>query len=143
MKKAQVEIVYLALTIAIAFLLSVGTFVFSKSVRENFNSQLAFAGLERTSIQVEAGFLKLKDILDNTNATNVTLKLPLPNKIGEQHYTISTNGSNTIELRTIGNPSISKSLTIKFWNVTIRGFVESSQGFMILDLQNTSSVLLK
>lgn len=143
MKRAQSEIIYLILTIGIAFLLAAGVFAFSKSMRENLSGQLADAGLERTSAQIEAGFLKLKAIADSTDEQNITLKLSLPTEIGEQRYTISAAGANVVELRTIGSPSIPKLLAIKFWNVTIRGFVDSAQGFVQLELQNSSSVLLK
>ena len=143
MKRAQSEIIYLVLTIGIAFLLAAGVFAFSRSMQENLSGQLAAAGLERTSTQIEAGFLKLKEIIDTTNEQNITMKLPLPTEIGEQRYAISADGTNTIELRTIGSPSIPKLLAIKFWDVTIRGSVDSTQGFIWLELQNSSSVLLK
>jgi len=143
MKRAQTEILYLILTIGIAFLLAAGVFAFSKTMQENLSGQLAMAGLERTSVQLEAGFLKLKEIVDNTNEKNATIKLPLSTEIGEQRYSISGDGTNVIELRTIGSPSIPKLLTIKFWNVSIKGYVSSAQGFVWLELQNSTSVLLK
>ena len=143
MKRAQSEVLYLVITIGIAFILAAGVFVFSKTFRADLNEQLAAAGLERTSAQLESGFLTLKGLMDNTGTINASLKLPLPNMIGEQRYAIEGSGTSTMELRTIGDPSISKFLTIKFWNVNIYGNADSSQGFVRLELQNSTSVLLK
>ena len=56
---------------------------------------------------------------------------------------ISGFNNNVIELRTVGNPSIPKLLTIKFWNVSVSGFVDSQQGSIDLQLLNATSVLLK
>ena len=143
MKRAQSEIMYLVLTIGIAFMIAAGVFAFSRSMQEDLSSQLSAAGLERTSVQIEAGFLQLKEIVDNTEEQNITLKLPLPIEIGEQRYTISGFGINRIELRTIGSPSIPKQLTMDFWNVSVSGFVSSEQGFVELELLNSTSVLMK
>jgi len=143
MKRAQSEIMYLILTIGIAFLIAAGVFAFSKTMQEDLSSQLSTAGLERTSAQIEAGFLQLKEISDSTEEQNITLKLPLPIEIGEQRYTISGSGTNTIDFRTIGSPSIPKQLTLDFWNVSVSGFVSSEQGFVDLELLNSTSVLLK
>lgn len=143
MKRAQSEIMYLVLTIGIAFMIAAGVFAFSRSMQENLSSQLSATGLERTSVQIEAGFLQLKEIVGNTEEQNITLKLPLPIEIGEQRYTISSSGTNIIDLRTIGSPSIPKRLTLDFWNVSVSGFVSSEQGFIELELLNSTSVLMK
>lgn len=143
MRRAQSEIIYLILTIGIAFLLAAGVFAFSRSMRENLSGQLADTGLDRVSAQLEGGFLKLKEIADTTNEQNISIKLQLPTEIGEQRYSISAAGTNKIELRTVGSPSIPKILTIKFWNVSVSGFVGSAQGFVELELRNSTSVLLK
>jgi hypothetical protein len=143
MKKGQSEIMYLIITIGIAFVIAVGIFAFSRSFHSTLNEELAKAGLERTATQVEDGFLKLKEITDATDEQNLTIKLPIPNKIGEQQYTISGVNNNTIELRTVGNPSVLRLLEIKFWTVSISGFVDSQQGFIELNLLNATSVLLK
>jgi hypothetical protein len=143
MRRGQSEIIYLVISIGIAFIIAVGVFAFSKSFQADLNEQLANAGLERTAAQLESGFLKLKEISDTTNEQNASIKLQIPNKIGEQQYMISGFNNNVIELRTVGNPSILKLLTIKFWNVTINGFVDSQQGYVELELRNATSVLLK
>lgn len=143
MKKGQSEIIYLVITIGIAFVIAVGVFAFSKSFQANLNEQLANAGLERTSTQLEAGFLKLKDLADNTNEQNISIRLPISEKIGEQQYMISGFSNNMIELRTVGNPSVLRFLTIKFWSVSVSGFVDSQQGFIELELLNATSVLLR
>jgi hypothetical protein len=143
MRTGQAEIIYLVLTIGIAFIIAAGIFAFSNTFQSNINEQLATAGLERTSTQLEAGFLEMKNIIDSTSEKNSTIKLLIPAEIGGQRYSISGDGTNTIELRTIGSPSIPKLLTIKFWNVTVRGFVGSEQGFIQLELKNATSVLLK
>ena len=143
MKKGQSEIIYLVIAIGIAFVIAVGVFSFSKSFQASLNEQIANAGLERTSAQLEAGFLKLKEIVDTTNEQDISIKLPISEKIGEQQYMISGIGNNTLELRTVGNPSVLKFLTIKSWSVSVFGFVDSQQGFVELELLNATSVRLK
>jgi len=143
MKRGQSEIIYLVIAIGIAFAIAAGIFAFSKSFQADLNEQLANAGLERTATQLESGFLELKEIVDTTTEQNVSIKLQIPNKIGEQQYMISGFNNNVIELRTVGNPSIPKLLTIKFWNVSVSGFVDSQQGSIDLQLLNATSVLLK
>lgn len=143
MKRAQSEIIYLVLTISIAFLVVAGIFAFSKTFQTSMNEQLATVGLERTATQLEVGFLKLKDIVDTTNEQNANLTLQIPAKIGEQRYTIAGFSNNVIELRTAGDPSVFRLLNLKFWNVSVSGFVDSQQGFVKLELQNSTSVLMK
>jgi len=143
MKRAQSEIIYLVITLSIAFLVVAGIFAFSKTFQTNMNEQLANVGLERTATQLEVGFLKLKEIVDTTNERNVSLKLQIPAKIGEQRYTIAGFSNNVIELRTVGNPSVFRLLNLKFWNVSVSGFVDSQQGSIDLQLLNATSVLLK
>ena len=143
MKRAQSEIIYLVITLSIAFLVVAGIFAFSKTFQTNMNEQLANVGLERTATQLEGGFLKLKEIVDTTNERNVSLKLQIPAKIGEQRYTIAGFSNNVIELRTVGNPSVFRLLNLKFWNVSVSGFVDSQQGSIDLQLLNATSVLLK
>ncbi len=143
MRRGQSEIIYLVISIGIAFIIAVGVFAFSKSFQADLNEQLANAGLERTATQLEGGFLELKEIADTTNEQNASIKLQIPNKIGEQQYMISGFNNNVIELRTVGNPSVLKLLTIKFWSVTINGFVDSQQGYVQLELRNATSVLMK
>jgi hypothetical protein len=143
MKRAQSEIIYLVITLSIAFLVVAGIFAFSKTFQTNMNEQLANVGLERTATQLEVGFLKLKEIVDTTNEHNANLTLQIPAKIGEQRYTIAGFSNNVIELRTVGNPSVFRLLNLKFWNVSVSGFVDSQQGSIDLQLLNATSVLLK
>ncbi len=143
MKRGQSEIIYLVLAIGIAFTIATGVFFFSQSFQKSMNSQLAEAGLDRTAAQMENGLLKLKDIVDNTNAGNATITMRIPEKIGEQSYVISGLGASKIELRTISELSVLKEYPIKFWDVSIFGSVESSQGFVVLELLNATSVRIK
>jgi hypothetical protein len=139
MAKGQVSIIYLALTIAIAVVLSAGVFLSVQFFSENLREDVAELGFENVGQQITNAFLDLKLVRDKTNETSINYTIDLPKQIGDQRYTIAAGGSNKFELRTVGSPSNVKNLELKFWsNLSAEGFIDSTQGFMELRLNTTN-----
>ena len=144
MAKGQVPIIYLILTIAIAFVLAAGVFLFARVLGNNISGDLAEVGLDSVGQQLENSFLDLKIMADGTNESSVNMTIKIPKQIGEQRYFIAGHNSRIIELRTTGNPSIPKNLEMKFWpDLKVNGFVDSSQGFIEMQLNDSNKVLIK
>jgi flagellin-like protein len=141
-RKGQISIIYLLITIAIAFILAGGIFLFSKSYRASLSENIEASGLQNIAQRLENSLLDLK-LLADKNVTSTNISLDIPQRIGEQKYFISGQGNFT-EIRTIGDPSISKNLQINFWpSIDIRGMVDSSKGSITIVLRNSTSVLLQ
>ena len=141
-RKGQVSILYLVITLAIAFVISAGVFLFAKSFQSSLGGDIADFGLDRVAQQLENGFLDLKLITDTTNDSTINLTIPLSGEIGEQRYTIAADGSNVLELRTLGDPSVFRLLELKFWpDVEVFGLVDSSQGFVKLQLNLSTAII--
>jgi FlaG/FlaF family flagellin (archaellin) len=143
-QKGQVSIIYMVITIAIAFVVATGVFLFARSFRSNISEDIGEIALENVAQQLENTFLDLKHISDTTNTSTANLTINIPKEIGERQYTISASNSTDLEIRIIGDPSTFRLLEIEFWeNLTVNGFVDSSQGFVQLNLNNATEVLLK
>lgn len=141
--KGQANILYLLLTIAIAFILASGVILFSRTFKVDALEDTLPLSLESVAQQLEAGLLDIKYIVDTTNATSANITLKIPDRIGEQRYHIKGLGDD-IELRTDGDPSAFKILEINFWqSIDIRGAVESGQGSVTLILRNSTAILLQ
>src|SRR3990172_3771111 len=102
--KGQSGIMYMVITVAMAFVIASGVFLFTRTFKDNVNEDIAEVGLASISQQVEAALLELKQIADTTatNSTNLTIKIP--ERIGEQPYFITGTNTTTIELRIKGSP---------------------------------------
>ncbi|MEM2874293.1 MAG: hypothetical protein QW063_02520 [Candidatus Nanoarchaeia archaeon] len=141
--RAQVSIIYMLITISIAFILASSGFLFSKIFKESASGDVATAGLECIAQLLEKTLLDLKQISNTTNASSINITIKIPYRIGEQKYFVSGLGDE-IELRTIGNPSSTKVLKVAFWqNVSIKGTVDSNKGSIVLTLRNSTLVLLQ
>ena len=141
-QKGQISIIYLLITIAIAFILAGSVFLFSKSYRADLSENVAASGLQNIAQRLENSLLDLK-LLADKNATSANISLDIPQRIGEQKYFISGQG-NVIEIRAVGDPSTSKNMNINFWpSIDIRGMVDSGKGSVTIVLRNATSVLLQ
>ena len=141
--KAQVSIIYILITVAIAFTLAAGIFLFTKDFRARTNEDIAATGLQSVAQQLESALLEIKQLVDTTNITNTEITIKVPERIGEQKYFVAGLG-NITELRTVGDPSVFYNLEIKFWpSIDIRGTVDSGKGSITLVLRNSTSLLLQ
>jgi len=140
-KRAQVSIIYLVITLAIAFFIAAGVFFFARGFTTDVGANLGEVALSSVAQQLESAMLDLKRISDQTNTTVLSVELEIPKTIGDQRYTIAGENTSQIRLRTLSEKSILKVLEINFWGISVVGFAESSQGFVRLTLNQTADTV--
>ena len=141
-ERGQVSIIYLVITLAIAFFIAAGVFLFARGFTTDVGASLGEVALSSVAQQLESVLLDLKRISDQTNETVASVEIQIPKTIGDQRYTIAGENSSEVRLRTLSEKSVLKILEVNFWDVEIVGFAESSQGFVKLTL-NQSTVRIE
>ncbi|MGC9058340.1 MAG: hypothetical protein ACP5IJ_00720 [Candidatus Nanoarchaeia archaeon] len=143
-KRGQVGIIYLILTIAAAFVIAAGIFLFLQFYKSNLTSSKDVIEMNFVAQKIENNLLELRTLstLINSSTTNISLNITIPERIGDKPYSIFGQ-DDMLTFRTIGNPSSILQKKIFWENLSIRGYVDSKQGYIELTLYNLSKVLLK
>ena len=143
-KRGQVGIIYLILTIAAAFVIAAGIFLFLQFYKSNLTSSKDVIEMNFVAQKIENNLLELRMLstLINSSTTNISLNITIPERIGDKPYSIFGQ-DDMLTFRTIGNPSSILQKKIFWENLSIRGYVDSKQGYIELTLYNLSKVLLK
>jgi len=133
--KGQVSIIYLISTIAIALVISAGVLLSMQFYSAELSKNKESAQLELVAQKLENGLFTFRDLLESTNSTlTMNLTIEIPERIGEKYYTISAIG-NTIELRSIGSPSVVIKKEIPWGKgLLIKGYVDSKKGTITISV---------
>ncbi len=133
MKRAQFTLVMAMIFLAIGFAMMSGLYLFSNTIKDTSTRTVGNEIIETINGKLESTILELKHFNDSTVPVTISKTINIPEKIGDQSYSISGK-NDTLRIQTSGKNTLTKTTNItNLWAINLEGFAHSSKGKVTLE----------